>query len=406
VSIRSVRTVMVGAGWKNWVFVELEATDGSTGVGEATMGWTALPVEGAVRELIDVVVGLPADDPGGLRARLERHWLQLPDPVHRTAIAALESAAWDLVARRQGQPLWAALGGDTPRAIPVYANGWYRTERDPLTIATAAGEVVARGYRGLKLDPFGASVGTIDDRELALATEILAAIRERVGPRTALMVDAHDRFDVPTAIRVARALEPFGLEFLEAPCDSTDIDALDLVARGSPVPIAAGERLVLLRDFEQLAARTPIRLWQPESLTLGVAGMRALGALAHDAGAAVLPHNARGPVCTALNVQLGSATGPFRSLEVFVPEAVPLAEVIGRGLPPVHEGTLSPTRSPGLGIDPDWVAAADHPYSPGYRLDLTVEGWERRLPGAGRQPRARCTTPGSRTRQAEEGQVA
>lgn len=397
-TIKRLRSQVVGIGWKNWVFVELEAADGSIGIGEATMGFTALPAEGAVNELTHVVAGLPSDDPAAVRASLDRHWAQLTDAVHRTAIAAIEIATWDLASRRSGQPLWAALGGAARRTLSVYANGWYRSERDPLAIAALAAETADRGYRGLKLDPFGAATGTIDDRELERSTDILAAIRARVGSDVALMVDAHDRFDVATAIRVARALEPFDLEFLEAPCDSTDIDALAAVSNESPVPIAAGERLVLVRDFEHLAARTPIRLWQPESLTLGIAGMLELGVLAHGAGATLLPHNARGPVCTALNVHLGSAIGPFRSLETFVPEAVPLNDVICSGLPPVREGGLTPGQAAGLGIALDRVAASRHPYSSRHRLNFAVEGWERRLPGDEQAAEASVLAPGSRTR--------
>jgi galactonate dehydratase len=289
------------------------------------------------------------------------------------------------------------LGGAAPRTLEVYANGWYRSERDPLAIAALAAETAQTGYRGLKLDPFGDATGTIDERELERSTDILAAIRERVGSGIALMVDAHDRFDLPNAIRVARALEPFDLEFLEAPCDSTDIDALAAVSDESPVPIAAGERLVLLRDFEQLAARTTIRLWQPESLTFGVAGMLELEGLANGAEASLLPHNARGPVCTALNAHLGSAISAIRSLETFVPEAVPLNDVITSGLPAVRDGGLTPGPAAGLGITLDWVAASRHPYSSRHRLDFGVEGWERRLPGD-QQADASFLAAGSRTR--------
>jgi len=379
--ISSVRTQVVGAQWKNWVLVAVETDDGVVGVGEATMGYTALPAEGAVRELAAIVVGLDPTDPEAMRAEASRAWEHLTDAVHQTAVSALEVACWDLLGKQRRAPLWELIGPGDGSGVPVYANGWYRGAREPVEVATRASLTVEAGFAALKFDPFGTAKGTLPPSERDRSVEIVAAVRERVGPAIALMIDAHDRFDVPTAISITHALQPFGLAFLEAPCDSSSIGALAAVANESPIPIAAGERFTDVEAFRRLAGETGIRIWQPETLTLGVAAMRRINELAIEHGASVMPHNARGPVCTAVNVHLCAALSSFEQLEYFVDDAVPLARRIASDLPRVIDGRIHPSTEPGLGIEIDWLEAARHPFDPTHRLDFGREGWERRLPG-------------------------
>ncbi len=95
--------------------------------------------------------------------------------IHRTVVAAVEVACWDILGKSLGVPIHQLLGGQVRDTVLGYANGWYRTERTPEAFLAAAQKVVARGFQALKLDPFGTAQGFISDAELQLSYDILAA---------------------------------------------------------------------------------------------------------------------------------------------------------------------------------------------------------------------------------------
>jgi galactonate dehydratase len=199
---------------------------------------------------------------------------------------------------------WAAPRGTRcPSTRTAGTAGAARPRTSPRGRARSRGQ----GFRGLKFDPFGAAHGTLDVREEALSLEIVAAVREAVGPTVELMIEAHDRFDVPTAIRVGRALEPHRIAWYEAPVHSNDLEALARVAGAVPVPVAAGERLSQPADFARLGRSRTVLIWQPETLSIGgVTGIQQVSAIAAAYGASIAPHNARGPVCTTVNAHLAA----------------------------------------------------------------------------------------------------
>ena len=118
------------------------------------------------------------------------------------AVAAIEIACWDIIGKETGRPIYDLLGGRYHERLPVYANGWYQGERTPEMFAEKAQEVVARGYKALKFDPFGAAWRTMtqDDRRLSL--DIVEAVRDAVGPEIQIMIEGHRRFSVAEAIWV------------------------------------------------------------------------------------------------------------------------------------------------------------------------------------------------------------
>jgi galactonate dehydratase len=371
--------MVVGNAWKNWVLIALDCDTGETGFGEATLGVSTLPVTGALEELRPIVLG---EDPlrvDALWTRMRQAWNLPADRVHIAAMSAVEIACWDLIGKSVGQPLHALLGGAVRERIPVYANGWYGGDRTPEGYAKRAAATVELGYRALKLDPFGDAAGGLSRSEERMARTIVAAVREAIGPDVKLMIEAHDRFDVADAQAIAIWLAPFDVTWLEAPVHSEDIARLGQVARRSPVPIAAGERLTQSFQFDDLWRRGRVRIWQPETLGIGgVSGMRRIAALAATYGAAVAPHNARGPVCTAVNVALAAWLPGLLVLETFVSESIPLARAVAPSLPEVVDGFVKPSNRPGLGIDLDEDVIRAHPFNRNSVLRLFEPGWESR----------------------------
>ena len=378
--VTDLRMVVVGNPWKNWLFVVLETDEGLTGLGEGTLGLSTRPVLGALAELKRFVVGQDPLRIGALWDAMARGWYLPTDPVHVTAMSAVEIACWDLLGKSLGVPLHRLLGGAARDHVPVYANGWYRGRRTPEDFAARAREVVGQGFRGLKFDPFGAAHGGLDAREEALSLEIVAAVRDAVGGGVELMIEAHDRFDVPTAIRVGRALEPYCIAWYEAPVHSVDLEALARVAAAVPVPVAAGERLSQPADFARLGQSRTVLIWQPETLSIGgVTGIQQVAAIAAAYGATIAPHNARGPVCTAVNAHLAAWLPNLRIQEYFVEGAVPAAFEVLPGAPRAVDGALTVPAGPGLGVELDEAAAARYPYRADHFMHFFEPGWERRF---------------------------
>ena len=378
--IADVRTLIVGNPWKNWVFVVLDTDSGLRGIGEATLGMSTRPVEGALAELRRFVVGADPTDIPTLWERMARGWYLPTDAVHVTAMSAVEIACWDLLGKQLGAPLYRLLGGAARQRIPVYANGWYRGPRDPESFAARARDVVATGFRGLKLDPFGDVRGMLTASEEEESFAIISAVREAIGPDVELMIEAHDRFDVPTAIRVGRRLEPYRIAWYEAPVLSVDVDALVRVAAEVPVPVAAGERFSQPAEFARLGQSRTVLTWQPETLSIGgVSGVQQVAALALAYGATIAPHNARGPICTVVNAHLATWLPNLRVQEYFVEGAVAAAFDVVPATPRVQDGWLQPPPGPGLGVELDEAAAARYPYDEANFMRLFEAGWEQRL---------------------------
>ncbi|HEX4216301.1 MAG TPA: mandelate racemase/muconate lactonizing enzyme family protein [Candidatus Dormibacteraeota bacterium] len=381
--IADISTVVVGNPWKNWVLVRLTTDSGLVGWGEATGGLQTMPVVHAIEEMRPLYLGADPREVHDVWQRMHRGLF-----LHTNAgMAGIETACWDVLAKSLGVPLWRLLGGRADARIRAYANGWYRGPREPDAFAERARQVVAMGYTALKFDPFGANQGTLDRAEEDLSLAIVAAVRDAIGDSADLIVEAHDRFTVSTAIRVGRALEAHNPLWLETPVMSTDVEATLEVARQVPVPVAAGERFDRLEQFSRLAAGKVVSILQPEFLSLGgISPTIKAAAIAEAHGAVVAPHSAQSPVCTAINVQLGAVLPNLLIQETFDDFQDEWAGDVVKGAPRVVDGHLELPDRPGLGIDVDDVEAARHPYGDTNFLRLFEPGWERRgRPAAGKE---------------------
>jgi galactonate dehydratase len=379
VKITGVTTYLVGNPWKNWLFVRVDTDEGIHGVGEGTVNGFSATVETAIRELADAYLGLEPSQVELLYQRMVRDVYTDGGQIHMAAVAAIEVACWDIVGKAAGKPVYDLLGGRVRSEIPVYANGWYRTDRSPESFADRARDVVARGYRALKFDPFGAAWRVMDRREEDLSVAIVAAVREAVGPDIDLMIEAHNRFSVSTALRVADRLVEHRPAWLEEPVHHQHLGAMVEVARRSPIPVATGESLTSLGQFADLLAHDAVHILQPEPLNLGgLWRTRQVAAMADAHYAVVAPHNAQGPVCGAMSRQLGACIPNFyvqESFDEFNEDWT--REIADRPAIPV-DGLVQVSDDPGLGIDLDWERLAAHPYEREHVLHLFSPGWERR----------------------------
>lgn len=378
--ITAVEARVIGNPWKNWVLVKLSTDEGLTGWGDATTPMTYRPVVGAIEEIRSLCLG---QNP----LAIERLWEQLfttfylpDDGTILSAMAGIETACWDILGKSLGVPLHRLLGGAVHQRIKAYANGWYNGPRDTGAFAAKAAEVAARGYRALKLDPFGSAYRSLDPGERAKSLAITRAVRESVGEEVDIMIEVHDRLAPAEAVRICRELEEFRPLWVEAPVWSTDTAALAEVARATPLRIVAGERFTNLRDFAELLATGRMDIVQPEYVELGgIHRLRQVAAIAEAYQGMIAPHNARCPISTAVNVQVDAATRNVFIQETFDDFHVRWARDLFEGIPAITDGFFEVTEAPGIGVAINEALIERH--KPGERnyMNLFRSGWEQRF---------------------------
>jgi galactonate dehydratase len=383
--IVDVRTTVVGTPWRELVFVELTTDSGLVGVGEVRIVNKTDTLVAAIHELGPrYVVGSDPFNVERLAWNVQRAEYGRAGEITQSALAAFDIACWDLMGQALGVPVWKLLGGRFRDRILAYANGWYQAERDPKVIARMARGVVKRGYRGLKLDPFGAASAELSTVERRRAVAIVAAVRAAVGPDVQIMVEMHGRFTPGTAAQVAALLEPYAPEWIEEPVPPENAAALARVRAATRLTIATGERAHTMEDIRPFLEGGCVDVVQVDLTHFG--GFLPMKRLAGWADAYYLllaPHNVCGPVGTMANLHLAVATPNYKVLEHFNDFADSWVQGLVDEPPRIDpkDGCFTLPDRPGLGLKLDREACAAHPRTGG-RIQLFEEGWERRGFGA------------------------
>ena len=378
--IERIETTVVGAPWRELTFVELVADDGRRGLGEVRMVNKTDTLLACIAELgARYVSGADPFDVERIGWGFDWADYGRPGEVVQSALSAIDIACWDLIGQELGVPVWKLLGGCFRERVPAYANGWYQTDREPGAFADCASSVLERGYRGLKLDPFGAASVELPRAELEKATAIVAAVREVVGPDAALMIELHGRFNAATASAVAAALEPYRPEWLEEPVPPADIPGLRRVRAATTLPIATGERVHHLPEFRELVELGLADVLQPDITHFGgFTALRKLAGWAEAYNLLLAPHNVCGPVGTAATLHFAVATPTVKVVEHFNDFADPWVSELVDAAPRVEaDGCFALPTAPGLGLRLDHEACAEHPRTRRV-FSLFEEGWEHR----------------------------
>jgi galactonate dehydratase len=363
VKIAKVETFLTNAGLRNYLFLRLTTDAGLTGLGEASLEWQEKTVETLIHEWVaDRVLGVDPLNVESLTAALIRDQYQGGATI-MTAISGVEIACWDLIGKAQGKPVYELLGGRSHDRLPAYANGWYGGARTAPEYAQKAAEAVRLGYQGLKFDPFGTAWQSLSPQAMDEAEALVAAVRAAVGEGIDIMVEVHGRLDVPTAIAMGRRLARYRPRWYEEPVTPNSLDQLKAVKEALPLPIAAGERLYTLEDFERLAALRAADIVQMDPAHCGGLGMaKKIAALAADQGLTVSPHCSIGPVALCAAVHLDWATPNAVIQEDFARFDVPWRKDYVFGAELMSDGECLLPDKPGLGIELHTEACARHPY--------------------------------------------
>lgn len=359
-TITGIRTVAVGAGWRNYVYVLIDTDQGITGLGEASLGGQTRAVLGMIEDLTPLLIGADPFRIEHIWQQAYRHAFWHGGVTFLSALAGIEVALWDIKGQALGVPIWRMMGGLVRDRIRAYANGPRGDTSDEL--ARSAADLVAKGYSALKFIPFDATPILAGRRYVEAAVTKVRAVREAVGPEVELMIDGHGRLSPAVAVRMAEALAEFNLMFFEEPCLPEQVATMVQIAKKSPIPIATGERRYSRWEFQDLLASRTIGVLQPDIIQSGgIAEARKVAALAEMHFVSVAPHNPWSWVNTAASLHLDAVTPNFLIQEV-ITEPEPWKDAVVTNPPAIDaEGYFTPPHAPGLGITLDLEAAKRYP---------------------------------------------
>ena len=334
-------------------FVRITDSDGAVGFGYSYTIGTGGPaiVELLARTLAPALLGRDG-------AEIEKIWRELLFLTHATsvgaltslALAAIDTALWDLRCRRAALPLHVMAGGAKDR-IPLYTTegGWLHLPKQALI--DDALQAKAQGFGGSKV-----KVG----RPIAEDVERLGALREALGPEFEIFTDANQAFTVDEAIRRARHYEAADIGWFEEPLPADDVDGHVRLSRSTSIPVAVGESLYGLSHFRDYLQRGACSIIQVDVARIGgVTPWLKVAHLAEAYNVAVCPH-----FLMELHVALCCATPNSRWLE-YIPQLDELTSEPMR----IRDGCAEPNNAPGLGVAWDLEAIER----------LTAEGSRREL---------------------------
>lgn len=376
--ITGIRAAAVD-GHGEWILIQVLTSTAHTGLGEAfpvNPGCGAAACE-LVRWAEPFLLGEDPCNVSRIMERLYRHYTNRGAAhsmsLFRAVLAGVEIALWDLAGKALGAPLYKLFGGKFRDRVRLYADchaGVTNTRVDihrsaeeqgayePGAYANRARQLMAEGFTALKfdlqrlpssmLDPFNR---TLSNAEIRTAAAQLTAVREAAGPDVEIALDIMSAMDVPSAIRLGRALTHLNLLWMEEPVPPENLDALAQVAAQAGVPICTGENLYTLHQFEQLLLRRAAHIIEPDFQKTGLLEGKRIADLAHTHYVPVAPHCVSTPVGTMASVHLASAIPNFLLLEFHefdIPWWADLAEG-GRSI--IRNGGIDVPEAPGLGVE-------------------------------------------------------
>jgi galactonate dehydratase len=377
--IADVKTNVLGTAWRNLTFVRVITDDGLEGVGEVRMLNHTDALLGYLAEAVpNHVLGHDPSNIEDLVQRMYRNDYARAGEIALSAIATIEIACWDILGKALGQPVYKLLGGAVRDRIKAYANGWYTVERTPQEFHAAAQRVVEKGYRALKVDPFGAGYYEIEREEKLRSIGLIEAVRDAVGPDAELLIEMHGRFNPATAIEMARELERFKPSWVEEPVPPENLAALKKAAEKISIPVATGERIHTRYDYRQLFELQAADIIQPDITHFGgLLETRKLAAWAEAYYMLVAPHNVGGPVSTAAALHFAACTPNFKIQEHFNDFAEDWVKAAAPGNPEVVDGYFALPQGPGLGVKLDEDVIRAHPQQRFFWSPF-AENWQRR----------------------------
>lgn len=320
-----------GSGWGEYFFVEVRTSEGVTGWGEitTTTRMANRAVAAIIRQLNDLLVG---EDP----ARIEHIWNKTfraftymgTRGAASQVVSGIDIALWDIRGKVLGLPIYDLLGGRIRDDILLYTHPLRSLLDDDETLVREIRAIVDSGHTALKFDPFPHAPGQsphnddyldggMDKAGERQAARMAARVREVTGPDIEILIDAHGRFNVPTAIRLCRSLEDAAaIDWFEEPVPVESYPALRQVREKVHAAITVGERLHTRWEFAPILEQRLADYIMPDvTWAGGISELKKIATMAEAYYIPVSPHDASGPINVLAGAHVMMTVPNFYRLE-------------------------------------------------------------------------------------------
>ncbi|MEX1019244.1 MAG: mandelate racemase/muconate lactonizing enzyme family protein [Litorilinea sp.] len=384
--ITAVKTFIVDGGFRPWTFVKVETSEsGLVGWGDCTDWGSPGPVAATVERYAEWVIGR---DP----MQVEAIWWDLSAASMRhvggiawKAMAGIDSALWDIRGKALGTPVWQLLGGKMRDELRLYWShcGSVRAQHaDRLGLPKVettddlrrlAEEVLERGYTAIKTNIFPLKdvpdtrallsrmknhPGDAPPQVIRNAEAVVGTFREALGPDVGIALDVAFTFKLGGAIKLARALEPYDLMWLET--ETLDPDALRLIRQSTATTICTGESLFGQHGYKPYLERHAQDIIMPDLAWNGITMGKKIADMAHAYDILVAPHNCHSPINTLVSAAVCATLPNFFIQELDVDDAPWRDDIMTHPLA-IKNGHLQLSDRPGLGSDLIEEELAKHP---------------------------------------------
>lgn len=367
--ITSIKTAAtIGHGMHLWVRVTTD--DGITGTGECVHGGKqAIAI---IQDLEKKLIGRDLFAVDAIFEEMRRnHVFDGGDSgALITALTGIEIALWDLKGKALGVPVYELLGGQFRDKIRVYADCQVAPGMNFDEIKKVVDDVLERGFTALKIDVDIDAYGyrdtevahfekdrfnfTANQWEHERMVALVDMVTEAAGRDIDVAADVHTRLDVPSAIRLARALEPYHLMWLEEPVPAENVDAMRTVTQSTSVPICSGENIYLRHGFRDLLEKQAVNIIMPDIPKCGgLSECRKIANMAEVYYIPFAPHNVSSPIGTLASAHVCATVPNFLVLEFHWLHRDYWTTIIQEKTDIIKDGFIHLDGKPGIGVELD-----------------------------------------------------
>ena len=348
---------------RKWTHVHVHTDEGLSGIGEATYSRKETVVAAMVADLKQHVIGRDPFESEAIYLDLYAGGAtgyRTGGIMFTSAISGIDQALWDIKGKALNAPVCALLGGPRSAKVPVYS---HFGGRDIPAMVDNAQRVLAEGFNALKsgISIFESKGPKITREQLRHIDERYTALRQAIGDDIEIMDDPHAYFDPPSALEIARLLEPYRLLFFEEPTIPEDHEGYARVRQGTSTPIAGSERLTSKHRFNDYFRAGAVDVAQPDIVYIGgITEMKKVCALAEAYQVVIAPHNTKGPVGIMAAAHVMAAIPNPLIQEFIAPSRIPWRNDVLRQPLEIEDSCLVVPDRPGLGIEFDEAALKPH----------------------------------------------
>jgi len=367
--ITDVQACVIGrqephSGGSVWTFVRIYTDEGIVGTGECNSGgpgFSGFATKYAIMAMKELLIG---EDPFNINLIYEklrrrgRYGGSSNAPLI-FALTGIDNALYDIVGKALGVPVYKLLGGKFRDTIRLYADCHAGETNDPKAYADKALEVCADGFGAVKFDVDSTGTGKLDHynwtvgaQEMSHIISLIEGIRNALGYEIDLAIDCHGQFDLPSAITLAKAVEPLRLLWLEEPVPAENIDALAQVRASSSTVICTGENQYTRFEFLEMFQKKAVDVIMPDLAKAGgIAEGKRIADIADAHYIPIAPHNVSSPLGMMAACHVMASVPNFLFLEFHARDIPWWNDLCDGDHPFVENGSMRVSERPGIGVE-------------------------------------------------------